>query len=177
MKKAIFLDRDGTIIVDKNYLNDPNQIEYLPNVFEAFKLWNENGFVFVIVTNQSGIHKGIIKEENVVKIHQKIAQRMLDNKTPILEFYYAPHAAESDHPMRKPNPGMLIEAAKKHKIDLTQSWMVGDKMSDVEAGHRAGCRSILYTYQSKEDDSTSSYLPAEIIGDDLLNLAQRSLRI
>ncbi len=175
MKKAIFLDRDGTIIFDKNYLNDPGLIDYVPNVFEAFKLWQNNGFCFVVVTNQSGIHKGIVKEENVAKIHQKIAHRFLDNQTPILEFYYAPFAANSDHPMRKPNPGMLLEAAKKYKIDLTQSWMVGDKMSDVEAGHRAGCRSILYTHQSKEDPTNSSYIPAEIIADDLLAAAKESV--
>lgn len=177
MRKAIFLDRDGTIIIDKNYLNDPGQVEYVPNVFEAFKLWQESGFVFIVVTNQSGIHKGIVKEENVAKIHQKIAHRMLDNGTPVLGFYYAPHAADSDHPMRKPNPGMLLEAAKEHKIDLTQSWMVGDKMSDIEAGHRAGCRSILYTFQSNEDSSGSSYLPAEIISNDLLEAAQKSLQV
>lgn len=177
MKKAIFLDRDGTIIYDKNYLNDPGQIEYMPNVFEAFTLWHENAFVFIVVTNQSGIHKGIVKEENVAKIHQKIAHRMLDNGTPILDFFYAPHANDSNHPMRKPNPGMLLEAAKKHRIDLTQSWMVGDKMSDVEAGHRAGCRSILYTLQSNENHSNSSYLSPELEGIDILLLAKQSMQL
>jgi D-glycero-D-manno-heptose 1,7-bisphosphate phosphatase len=176
MKKAIFLDRDGTIIVDKNYLNDPKQIEYMPYAMEALKLWYDNGYSLVVVTNQSGIHKGIVKEENVKLIHEKIAENMQDNGCPILAFYYAPFSSESDHPMRKPNPGMLRLAAKEHKIDLTQSWMVGDKMSDVEAGHRAGCRSVLYTHQMKEDYEASSYLPAEITCDNILVGAKELLK-
>jgi len=144
-RKTIFLDRDGTIIEDIPYLNDPDKINYLPNVFKALKNLREAGYSFVIVTNQSGVPRGLVKIENLHEIHNRIQREFSKHGIEFLEFYYAPHLPDSQHHTRKPNPGMLLLASDKFDIDLSKSWMIGDKLSDVEAGVRAGVKSILLT--------------------------------
>jgi histidinol-phosphate phosphatase family protein len=143
VNKAVFLDRDGTLIVDKVYLNDPEQIEYLPGVFEALRSLRDAGYIFVVVTNQSGIPRGKVTVKNLVEIHRRIRSAFAERGVDIIDFSYAPYLTDFDHPLRKPNAGMLHEAAERYRVDLTKSWMIGDRMLDVEAGHRAGCRSIL----------------------------------
>ena len=143
MKKAVFLDRDGTVIVDKIYLNDPNGIEYFPRVFDALSILTKAGFELVIVTNQSGVAKGIVTIENLDQIHKNMATDGAKYGIKYAGFYYAPYSVESNHHMRKPNPGMLEAGAKDLGIDLKSSWMVGDRMTDVEAGRRAGTRTVL----------------------------------
>lgn len=152
-KKTVFFDRDGTLIIDKVYLNDPDQIVYLPGVFEALRKLRDAGFQFVIVTNQSGVARGIVSIENLNEIHRRIMDEFSRHGIAFAGIYYAPYSVESDHEMRKPNPGMLLSAASDHRADLKSSWMVGDRMSDVEAGHRAGCRTILL---SGTDDPAES---------------------
>jgi histidinol-phosphate phosphatase family protein len=141
--KAIFLDRDGTLIQDKGYLNDPNQIEYLDGVVPALQRLRDDGFVFLVVSNQSGLSSGRVQVENVDEIHRRLRQYFHQNAIEILEFYIAQAASGSDDFLRKPNPGMLLAAAHDYNIDLAVSWMVGDKMIDVEAGRRCGCRTVL----------------------------------
>lgn len=170
MKKVIFLDRDGTIIEDKIYLNNPEDIHYLPNVFEALQLLQEHGYDFVIVTNQSGVPRGLVQVENIDKIHQIIADDYKEKGVNILGFYYAPHLPDSDHQLRKPNTGMLDLANEEHGIDLQKSWMVGDRMTDVEAGHRAGCKTVFL--HRTEDPKESNFAPAEFETDNLLTAAK-----
>jgi histidinol-phosphate phosphatase family protein len=141
--KAVFFDRDGTLIVDKIYLNDPDAIEYLPGVFTALQMLRDAGYVFFVATNQSGVPRGKVTIPNLLEIHRRIRAAFSQHGVDILEFYYAPYLTEHDHIFRKPNPGMLLQGASEYNIDLGKSWMVGDKMVDVEAGHRAGVRSIL----------------------------------
>lgn len=143
MNKAVFLDRDGTLIVDKVYLNNPDEIEYLPGVFEGLRMLRDAGFIFIVVTNQSGIPRGKVKLRNLHEIHRRIRATFAEKGVDILEFSYAPYLTDFDHPLRKPNPGMLLETATYFRVDLSSSWMIGDRMLDVEAGHRAGTRSIL----------------------------------
>jgi histidinol-phosphate phosphatase family protein len=150
VKKAVFLDRDGTIIIDKVYLNDPKGIEYIPKAFEALQMLQEAGFVFVVVTNQSGVPRGLVQVENIEKIHEIIARDFAKYNVTFEGFYYAPYSVESNHHMRKPNIGMLELAAREHGINLSQSWMIGDQMSDIECGHRVGAKSILLKGPEKE---------------------------
>ncbi|MCB0419399.1 MAG: HAD family hydrolase [Bdellovibrionales bacterium] len=157
MNKAIFFDRDGTLIVDKFYLNNPKDVEYLPGVFSNLENLRDAGFLFVIVTNQSGIPRGWVSEENLHSIHKRMSKDFAIYNIEFKGYYYSPHMPESDHPDRKPNPGMLLRAAKDFNIDLTKSWMVGDKMSDVEAGHRAGTKTILI--DTKGSARSSQYKP------------------
>ncbi len=158
MKKAIFLDRDGTIIVDKNYLNDPEQVEFIPRAVEALKAL-QNDFLLIVVTNQSGIARGLVHVENMHLIHEKMQAVLNPHGVQITAFYHSPHAADSNHPLRKPNPGMLIQAAKDHRIDLGSSFMIGDKPIDVEAGHRAGTKSILISDEASETCSPECVAP------------------
>ncbi|HAG91735.1 MAG TPA: D,D-heptose 1,7-bisphosphate phosphatase [Bdellovibrionales bacterium] len=142
-KKAIIFDRDGTLIVDKIYLNDPNAIEYLPGVFEALRDFRDQGFIFCVATNQSGVPRGLVDVKNLNQIHEVIRQDFAKEGVDILSFHSAPYMTDSNHFMRKPNPGMLLEAIQWHNIDPAQSWMFGDRLTDVIAGHRAGMRSVL----------------------------------
>ncbi len=170
MKKAIFFDRDGTLIIDKVYLNDVNQVEYLPGVFNALKSLQSSGFIFIVVTNQSGVARGLVDLKNIELIHDKIKSDFAKNEIHFAGFYFAPYSVESNHPMRKPNPGMLEVATQEHKIDLSKSWMVGDRMTDVEAGRRAGTRTILLAGvdhpENSQFDKPTAFVP------DLLAVAE-----
>lgn len=143
LKKTVFFDRDGTLIIDKVYLNDPEQIVYLEGVFQALKELRDAGFQFVVVTNQSGVARGLVTLDNLHEIHRRIAAEFAQHDIQFAGFYYAPYSVESNHEMRKPNPGMLLAAHEEHGIDFSRSWMVGDRGSDVVAGNRAGCRTVL----------------------------------
>lgn len=150
-KPAVILDRDGTLIVDLIYLNDPDKIEYLPGVFQALRLLRDHGFEFFVATNQSGVPRGAVDVRNLDEIHRRIRARFASEGVDILSFHSAPYMTDNNHRFRKPNPGMLLEAADWYRIDLARSWMVGDRMTDVEAGHRAGMRSALIgTLESPE---------------------------
>lgn len=141
--KAIIFDRDGTLIIDKIYLNNTSDIVYLPQVFEALRLLRDAGYIFLVATNQSGVARGIVQIENLYAIHEKMRADFSREGIDILEFYYAPYMTDTNHWVRKPNPGMLERGALDYNVDLTQSWMVGDRMTDVEAGHRAGTKTVL----------------------------------
>jgi D-glycero-D-manno-heptose 1,7-bisphosphate phosphatase len=176
MKKTVFFDRDGTLIIDRVYLNDPEQITYLPGVFEALRELRDNGYQFVIVTNQSGVARGIVSLENLAEIHRRIGAEFAKHDISFAQFYYAPYSVESNHPMRKPNPGMLHAAHEElGGVDFTRSWMVGDRMSDIEAGKRAGCRTVLLA--GVETPSDSSFDPPTIFAPDLLTATREMLKV
>lgn len=151
-RKAVILDRDDTIIKDYIYLNDPTKVEYLPHAFDALKRLRDNGYHFIIATNQSGVPRGLVQLHNLWAIHEKIKKDFSRNGIDILAFYYAPFMTDSNHYYRKPNPGMLDQAAIEWNLDMPQSWMIGDRMTDVAAGHRAGCRSIILGNKSHHTD-------------------------
>jgi D-glycero-D-manno-heptose 1,7-bisphosphate phosphatase len=142
-RKAVFLDRDGTINDDPGYLNDPNDIRYLPGALEGLKAFSTEGFELIIVTNQSGIPRGLIQEDKLHLIHQKIQSDMQGKGIKLRDIFYAPYLPESNHPWRKPNPGMLLYGIEKYNIDPSESWMIGDRYSDIEAGNRAYVSTIL----------------------------------
>lgn len=169
-RKAIFLDRDGTLIVDKVYLNDPEQIVYLPGVFDALTQFRDAGYALVIVTNQSGVPRGLVSIDNLNEIHRRIEAEFARNGIRFAGIYHAPYSVESDHPMRKPNTGMLEAAAKEHHLDLEKSWIIGDRMSDVEAGHRVGLRSILLAGVERPEES--KFKPPTAFVPDLLAAAR-----
>ncbi len=155
MNKAIFFDRDGTLIIDQHYPNDPNQIEYFPDCFDILKKLQNQNYMLFIVTNQSGVAKGLIEEEQLEAIHQQMEQDFKKHNIKITEYFSAPYLSTSNHYYRKPNPGMLVEAIKSYNIDPSQSWMLGDKTSDVEAGLKCGCKSILLS--QKEHRQNPNY--------------------
>lgn len=164
---AVILDRDGTLIVDHIYLNDPEKIEYLPGVFEALRLLRDRGFKLFVATNQSGVPRGVVDVRNLDEIHRRIRDKFSLEGVDILSFHSAPYMTDNDHHLRKPNPGMILEAAQWFNLDLPRSWMVGDRMTDVEAGHRAGTKSALLG-----PILDSEFAPPEICAPNLLVAAQ-----
>ena len=148
--KAVFLDRDNTIIEDPGYINHPNQVELLPGAANALSEMRKMGYKLIIVTNQSGIARGIVTEETLTQIHQRLLELLRNEGVFIDGIYYCPFHPEGviekyrkESSLRKPSPGMLFLAADEMEIDLSYSWMIGDSYRDVEAGKLAGCRTIL----------------------------------
>ena len=149
-RRAVFLDRDGTINVEKDYLYKVEDFEFISGVPEAIKKLKDAGFQVIVVSNQSGIARGYFDESDVEKLHQYIQTELATYGTSIDAFYFCPHhpdkglgAYKVQCECRKGNPGMLLHAAREHDIDMKRSFMVGDKLADIEAGHRAGCQSLL----------------------------------
>ncbi len=151
-RKAVFLDRDGTIIEDSGYVADPAKVRLLPGAAQAIRKINDAGLFAVIVSNQSGIARGIFSQEDLAKVHSRMEQLLKEGDAHIDAEYYCPFLEGPDaknstyrkpSDLRKPKPGMLLQAASEHDIDLAHSWMIGDAARDVEAGARAGCRTIL----------------------------------
>lgn len=166
-KPAVIFDRDGTLIVDRIYLNDPDAIEYLPGAFEALRQLRDAGFAFAVATNQSGVPRGLVDVRNLDEIHRRIQAKFAGEGIDLLSFHSAPYMTDNDHPFRKPNPGMLLEAASWYGFDPARSWMVGDRMTDVEAGHRAGMRAALLG-PADLVEASPEYLPPEIVAPNLL---------
>ena len=139
--RAVFFDRDGTLMEDAHYCADPALVRVFPGVPEALGRLRAAGFATFIVTNQSGIGRGLVTGEQYQAVHQEFLRQLgpgLIDRT-----YCCPDAPGGASPRRKPAPGMLLEAAADFAIDLSQSWVVGDKWADIECGRRAGARGIL----------------------------------
>jgi len=150
LKKAVFLDRDGTINVEKDYLVRPEEFEFIPGAPAAIARLKRAGFLVIVVTNQSGVARGYFDIDAVHQLHEHLQRQLSADGAGIDGFYLCPHHPEhgvgefkTDCDCRKGNPGMLLQAAKDYDIDLESSYMVGDKLADVEAGKRAGCQTIL----------------------------------
>jgi len=149
-KPAVFLDRDGTINVERDYLYRPEDFCFIDGADTAIRQLNDAGFLVVVVTNQSGVARGYYREEDVDVLHAYLSQRLAEVGGHVDAYYYCPHHPRSGQPpyvqecdCRKGKPGMLLQAAREFDIDLARSWMVGDKKADVDAGLAAGCRPVL----------------------------------
>ena len=143
-KRALFLDRDGTIIVDVGYPSDPAQVILLEGVADALRGAKELGYELIVVSNQSGIGRGLLRAEDVDRVQQHVADLLAEQGAALDAFYYCPHAPDAGCSCRKPSPEMLQSAARDRALDLSRSIMVGDKESDVQAGRAAGCRTVFY---------------------------------
>ncbi|MGC9145308.1 MAG: D-glycero-alpha-D-manno-heptose-1,7-bisphosphate 7-phosphatase [Nitrososphaeria archaeon] len=143
--KAVFLDRDGVICYDVHYMSSPDQFTLMPGVGEGIQKLNEMGFLVIVVTNQSGLKRGLITEDNLKKIHERMISELSAYGARIDDIFVCPCLPEDDCECRKPKPGMILEAARKHSIDLKSSYMIGDKQIDSDAGKAAGCKTILIT--------------------------------
>jgi D-glycero-D-manno-heptose 1,7-bisphosphate phosphatase len=159
MQRAVFLDRDGTINEEVGYLRSLDMLKIIPGAGAAIRRLNEAGFKVVIITNQSGVARGYFPETLVHEAHALLTAMLLKDGAAIDGIYYCPHhptAGNSKHTVlcdcRKPATGLLDRAARDLDIDMKKSFMVGDKWSDVELGHRAGTRSILVRSGFSPDD-------------------------
>jgi D-glycero-D-manno-heptose 1,7-bisphosphate phosphatase len=143
LRPAVFLDRDGTICEEMGYLNHIDRLQIFPYAAEAIRHLNEAQIPVVVITNQSGIARGIFPESLVHQIHKKMIAELASGGAWIDAIYFCPHKKEDACDCRKPKPGLLERAANEHGLDLPASWVVGDRYADVEMAHRAGARGIL----------------------------------
>jgi D-glycero-D-manno-heptose 1,7-bisphosphate phosphatase len=144
-RPAIFLDRDGTLNLEKNYLHHIADWEWIAGARESIRALREAGYCILVVSNQSGIARGMFTAAEVDALHRFVNTELAASGTQIDGFYYCPHHPEfsGDCSCRKPKPGMLLTAAAEHRIDLSHSWMIGDKRIDVEAALAAGVRPLM----------------------------------
>ena len=150
MTRAVFLDRDGTLIEESGYLERLERMVFFPYTVDAVRALNRAGFLVVVITNQAGIARGIVKESFVAEAHQAISDTLARGGARIDAYYYCPHyktgvveAYVKECDCRKPQPGMLLRAAKDLDIDLSRSFGVGDRWHDVGAAQAAGARGVL----------------------------------
>ncbi len=173
MNKAVFLDRDGTIIEERGYPSHPDQVKLLAGAAEAIENLRRAGFLCVVVTNQSGVGRGLLTELQMQAVNDEMARQLGDAGTRLDGLYcctIAPLSADKtliEHPDRKPGPGMLLRAARELDLDLSACWMVGDSLSDVLAGQNAGCRGqVLVQSGHALDESLQMDVPivADLLG-------------
>lgn len=183
--KAFFLDRDGTINEDRGYISDKNEIYIYPRSIEALKLIKSKGYLIIIVTNQAGVAMGYLTENKLKEINDHIINLLTMDGVDVDAFYYCPYHPEHGNKkykrksfLRKPEPGMLIKAAQDFKINLNESFMIGDKISDIEAGKKAGCKTVLvktgFGKKSLKDLKFIDLKP-DYISDDLYEAVERIL--
>ena len=151
--RAVFLDRDDTLIVNVPYLGDPARVEIFPEAAAALYSLRKAGFLLFVVSNQSGVGRGLITRDQVFAVNTEL-ERQLDGDY-IHAFYHSYAAPDDPYATdRKPSPELLLQAAKVHDLDLAGSFFIGDRLSDVECGINAGCRTVLLTHEksSRKDN-------------------------
>jgi D-glycero-D-manno-heptose 1,7-bisphosphate phosphatase len=144
MRPAIFLDRDGVIIENRSdYVRTWEDVAFIPGALEALAEISRTEFAIVIVTNQAGVGRGLISETVARSINQSVCEEIVRSGGRVDGMYLCPHTNDDDCECRKPKPGMLLQAAREHDIDLSHSWMIGDALTDLQAGKAAGAQSLL----------------------------------
>ena len=185
MRRAVFLDRDGTLLEEANYVSTVERLVFFPFSVDAVRLLNRADFAVVVVTNQAGIARGIVEESFVAEAHAFITARLAEGGAHVDAYYYCPH-----HPKgiveeyrracdcRKPQPGMLKKAAADLGIDLTRSFIVGDKVHDLEAGRAVGARGVLVRtgYGRKEEALPDRRVEPDATVDNLMGAVSWILR-
>jgi D-glycero-D-manno-heptose 1,7-bisphosphate phosphatase len=148
--RCIFLDKDGTLVENVPYNVDPDRIRLTTGAESALRSFHADGYRLIVISNQSGVALGHFPESALAAVHGRLAELLARIGVPLAGFYYCPHHPEGRVPgyamactCRKPEPGLLTTAAADHGIDPARSWLIGDILDDVEAGHRGGCRTVL----------------------------------
>ncbi len=175
--RAVFLDRDGTINFDTDYIKSPDELILYPFSAKAIKMLNDAGYLVIIVTNQSGISRGYFTYDDLKKIHNKLEKELYnESKAKIDKIYYCASHPDENSPRRKPNIGMIEEAQKDFNIDLKNSFIIGDKISDIELGINAGVKPILVlTGKGKKEMEklkTKDYREKVIIQENILEASE-----
>lgn len=159
-RKALFLDRDGIVNVDHGYVSSPQDVEFVDGIFELIQQYCQQGYLPVIVTNQSGIARGMFSEADFHQLMTWMQSRFNQHQLPQVAVYYCPHhpdVGESPYRQvcdcRKPAPGMFYRAAKELNIDLASSTMIGDSWRDIQAAHAAGVQDLIYVNEKPAPDS------------------------
>jgi len=189
VQSAVFLDRDNTIIANDGDLGDPSLVRLMPGAAWGVRALREAGYLLIVVTNQGGVARGAYGESDVDAVHARTARMLEDacewkRREPLVRDWiscpFHPQgtvdAYRCEHPWRKPAPGMLLEGAKRHDIDCTRSWMIGDQERDVEAGRAAQCRTIRLLRAGESGTDVRASSGADFVETDLLHAGHRILR-
>ena len=172
LRKAAFLDRDGTLIEEVNFLSKVDDLRIFPFTFEAVKRLKDAGFLIIVVTNQSGIGRGIYDDTAMHSIHDAI-QIQLEGM--INAFYFCPHLPCDNCACRKPKLGMIEDAVRDFRIDLSNSWMIGDKKIDVETGKNAGMHTAMVMTGYGRAHARELVFKPDVLAEDLLRAVQEVL--
>jgi D-glycero-D-manno-heptose 1,7-bisphosphate phosphatase len=178
MNKAVFLDKDGTLIPDIPYNANPALISLMPGACEGLKALQAAEYQLIVVSNQSGVALGYFTESDLGQVSQRLWDLLAESEIYPIAFYYCPHAIEGKIlpyaracTCRKPQPGLLLRAARDLDISLPDSWMIGDILNDVEAGHRAKCRAILVDNGNETEWKMNEWRKPDFIVKDLREAA------
>jgi D-glycero-D-manno-heptose 1,7-bisphosphate phosphatase len=169
LKPAVFIDRDGTLIADEDYLDDPARMRVFEFTAEALRLLKEKGFLLIVITNQSGIARGLVTESDVDAVHATLNDSL---KNSIDAFYHCPHGPNDGCRCRKPSLGMIECAVANYPIDIANSWMVGDKKLDIETGFNAGMSTALVLTGYGAAHVRELERMPDIVADNLLEVAR-----
>ncbi len=175
MKRAVFLDRDGTLIVEKNYLHRPEDVQLFPGAGKALKRLGDAGFQLIIVTNQSGIGRGYYTLAEAERVNERVCDDLARDGVRFAKIYIAPEAPDQPSRGRKPSPQFLFDARDELGLNLADSFMVGDKLIDLESGWNAGVKqSILVRtgYGRKVEKESPGELKDAVVVDDLNGMAE-----
>lgn len=172
LRRAVFLDRDGVLNEDLGYVGQVERFKIFPYVGPALKLLSEKGFLFVIVTNQSGIERGYYSLEDTNHLHSILAMEMQAFGVSFAEVCVSPYKESTPNDLRKPSPRMVLEAAKKHGIDLASSYVIGDRSTDLEMGYRAGCRVVLVRSGAGAQTELQKSIRFDFVFENLLEAAK-----
>ena len=183
---AVFVDRDGTLNEEVGHLNAAGELELIDGAAEAVRLLRASGYKVVVVTNQAAVARGLLSEEGLREIHARLEQRLRAEGAGLDGIYYCPHHPTEGRGVyriecscRKPKPGLVERAATELDINLARSFLVGDKLSDLEAGAAAGCKGILvrtgYGVESEQEIGEAP-VPPEHVANDLLDASRWILR-
>jgi len=173
--RAIFLDRDGVINKEVNYLSDPDCFEFIKGSIKALKILKNKGYLLILITNQAGIARGYFTEDTLRIIHNKMQKKLRENNIELDDIFYCPHHPDFTGPCecRKPNPGMILNAKKKFNINLNESYMVGDTLKDIQTGRLANCKTVLLlTGYGKEEQRRIGVIKPDLIFKNLNEFAK-----
>lgn len=176
-KRAIFVDRDGTINIDHGYVGQVERFDLIEHALDGLALLGKNGFLLFVVTNQSGLERGLFTEAEMHKLHDHLQGLLQLQGAQFTEFFVSPYKEATPNDLRKPSPKFLIDAAAKYGIDLADSYMIGDKGdTDIQCGINAGCKTILVrTGTGREWEHHPKIKPTHV-ADDLLDAAKWILK-
>ncbi len=170
-RRFAVLDRDGTIIYERDYLSDPERAELLPGAAEGLRKMREMGLGLIVVSNQSGIGRGYFTDEDALSVNRRLIEMLEAERVKLEGIYYCPHAPDEDCECRKPKPGLVVKAVKKSGFNPADSFYIGDKACDIDLGRAFKGKTILVRTGYGEKHLTSGAAVPDFIADDLMEAA------
>lgn len=175
---AIFLDRDGTLNCDRGYTHKISEWQWLPGALAAIAAFNQAGWPVVVVSNQSGIARGLYTRAQLAELETWVNNDLAARGLTISGWYYCPHGPNDNCDCRKPKPGLILNACADLDLDASLSWMIGDRLSDIQAGYAAGCDCALVLNPAYPDeaDKALKFYPGLVVGSNLAEVAREIVK-